>query len=203
LDIGCGDGNFLQIARDFLGYAVEGLEIDPVAMAVARRRGLTVHAGMMPGSGLAPDNYYQITLSHVLEHLHEPVAALQEVFGLLKPGGRVWIAVPNIAAASLKRFGSNSRLLEPPRHLVMFDPDSLQLILERVGFVEVKLLPQADGHSFVYSQSWMMENGFDPYASSDQIIPEQERRTFELGTRSLPSQAKTVEIFTMTGRRPK
>jgi SAM-dependent methyltransferase len=203
LDVGCGNGMFLQIARDYLGYQVEGLEIDPNARDVATRRGLKVHSGLMPGSGLTPARYYQITLSHVLEHMHDPVAALQEVFSLLKPGGRVWISVPNIAAASLSRFGSNSRLLEPPRHLVMFDPNSLEQILEKVGFTDVTLLPHQDSHPFVHYQSWMMENGFDPYSSSDVIVPEKERRAAIVGSKSALSDPKSVNIFAMTAKRQK
>jgi SAM-dependent methyltransferase len=202
LDIGCGSGRFLQIARDHLGYEVEGLEIDPRARDVALRRDLKVHPGLMPGSGLTPETYYQITLNHVLEHFHDPFAALQEVFSLLKPGGCVWIAVPNIAAASLDRFGVNSRLLEPPRHLVMFDPDSLTEILSRAGFTDIKLLRQTVSHPFVHHQSWMMENGFDPYASPDSIVPAKERAAAVMMSREMLDHPKKVDIFTMTARRP-
>jgi len=202
LDIGCGSGRFLQIARDHLGYQVEGLEIDPRARDVALGKGLKVHPGLMPGSGLKPGTYYQITLSHVLEHLHDPFAALQEVLGLLKPGGRVWIAVPNIAAASLDRFGSNSRLLEPPRHLVMFDPDSLREMLSRAGFTQITLLRQSDSYPFVNYQSWMMENGFDPYSSPDTIVPDNERRAAMTGFREMLDHPRKVNIFAMTASRP-
>ena len=200
LDIGCGDGHFLQIARDQLNYKVEGLEIDPRARVVARNRGLTIHEGSMPGAGLKRGAYYQITLSHVLEHLHDPLSALQEIFEMLKPGGRVWIAVPNIAAASLDRFGLNSRLLEPPRHLVMFDPKSLRSILERAGFQALTLIPESSRHEFIVEQSWMMENDIDPYASDVSSIAEY-KSSIDTGFEAHPPVDRT-EIITMTGIRP-
>jgi 2-polyprenyl-3-methyl-5-hydroxy-6-metoxy-1,4-benzoquinol methylase len=198
LDIGCGDGHFLQTARDELRYEVEGLEIDPAALAAARRRGLLVHAGGLPGSGLMPGGYYQITMSHVLEHLHDPVAALREVFDLLKPGGRVFIAVPNMAADSLKRFGANSRLLEPPRHLVMFVPGSLRALLERTGFSSVAQLPHEGGHDSIFRLSWKMENGLDPYETPDDLVPEDAVR--EVERRNKPqANASDGWMFMMTG----
>jgi SAM-dependent methyltransferase len=199
LDIGCGDGSFLQAARDLLNYKVEGLEIDPRARTIALGRGLNIHAGSIPGAGLKPGAYYQVTLNHVLEHLHEPKSALEEIFNILKPGGRVWISVPNIAAASLERFGSNSRLLEPPRHLVMFDPKSLRSILGRAGFQKIELIPQSRRFDFVFEQSWMIENGIDPNASDVSSI-QNYKDSFKssIKTDALPTDDK-ADIITMTG----
>ncbi len=203
LDVGCGNGQFLEIARDQLKYNVEGLEIDPRSREVARKRGLIVHEGSMPGAGLKPASYFQVTLSHVLEHLHDPVAALNEIFALLKPGGRVWITVPNIAAASLDRFGSHSRLLEPPRHLVMFDTKSLRAILIATGFQNVSLIPQTGAGDFaIFEQSWMMENGIDPYSSDAKSIPEYQEliaRGVDMGG---ASKSERSEFITMTGAKP-
>jgi 2-polyprenyl-3-methyl-5-hydroxy-6-metoxy-1,4-benzoquinol methylase len=199
LDVGCGNGVFLQTARDDLGYEVEGLEIDPRARDVATRRGLKIHSGLMPGSGLTPARYYQVTLSHVLEHMHDPVAALQEVFGLLKAGGRVWIAVPNIAAASLSRFGNNSRLLEPPRHLVMFDEGSLAKLLERVGFSDIRLIRNAGGDDFVFDQSWKIENGLDPGATPDSVVPADERGSVMSNTIAAAGDVSSASVIVMTG----
>jgi SAM-dependent methyltransferase len=199
LDIGCGSGDFLQTARDDLGYQVEGLEIDPAALAVARGRGLLVHPGRIPGSGLSPEAYYQITLSHVVEHLHDPVAALHEVFYLLKPGGRVWITVPNLAAASLKRFGANSRLLEPPRHLVMFDPDSLRALLERTGYIDIDLVSEPNDHASVINQSRMIELGIDPHSMDDNVWPTE---ILAVPTAPMDTSNPSAEIISIIAFKP-
>jgi len=191
----------LQIAWDYLAYRVEGLEIDPRAREAALHRGLVVHPGPMPGSGLLPGSYYQITLSHVLEHLNDPVSALRESFGLLKPGGRIWITVPNLAAASLKMFGANSRLLEPPRHLVMFDTKSLAAILVETGFEDVTVLPTLDG-DFVLEQSLMIESGIDPYATDATFVADKVRsfRSMRPDCDCLGSLGSLdAEITTLTG----
>jgi hypothetical protein len=76
-----------------------------------------------------------------------------------------------LAAASLKRFGANSRLLEPPRHLVMFDQDSLRALLERTGFTGIELLVEPRRYEFVVNQSRMMELGVDPHSTNDAVAP--------------------------------
>ena len=171
LDIGCGDGDFLIIARD-IGFNVEGLEVDPISRAVAHKAGLTVHPGPFPGSILQPSSYDHITMSHVLEHFHDPVAALHDALKLLKPGGRIWVKVPNLAALSHRYFKQNAFLLDPPRHLVMFDGASLAALLSKVGFTGVTTLPPSllDQKNF-YGGGWMISQGFDPMSASPLNVP--------------------------------
>jgi 2-polyprenyl-3-methyl-5-hydroxy-6-metoxy-1,4-benzoquinol methylase len=201
LDIGCANGHFLQIARDELGYQVEGLEIDPHAREIAQSRGLKIHAGQMPGSGLSPGSYAQITLSHVLEHLHDPLAALQECRDLLHPGGRIWLCIPNLAATSLGRFGIYSFLLDPPRHLVMFDSRSLSSLLAKAGFQNIQLQSEP-GHDFMFIQSWMVEQGMDPYATPFSVVPAAIKHELIAKYRSKPGVSEYSEIITMTATKP-
>lgn len=171
LDIGCGDGEFLIIARD-IGFDVQGLEVDPVSRAVAQKAGLTVHPGPFPGSTLEPNSYDHVTMSHVLEHFHDPAAALQEAFNLLKPGGRIWVKVPNLAALSHEHFKKNAFLLDPPRHLVMFDGVSLTALLSKIGFAGTTAMPPSllDQKNF-YGGGWMTSQGYDPMSASPLDVP--------------------------------
>jgi 2-polyprenyl-3-methyl-5-hydroxy-6-metoxy-1,4-benzoquinol methylase len=203
LDIGCGSGSFLQYARDELGYQVEGLEIDPAARRVAEGRGLKIHAGFMPGSRLAEGRYDQITLSHVVEHFHDPKSALAEAFLLLKPGGRVWIQVPNIRAISLKRFGVSSWGLDAPRHLVMFDATSLTTLLKNLAFENVRLLDVGKtAGSTGYLPSWLVEQGMDPFRTPLSVIP-REIKAAEAAMYNHPAWSPaTFDIVTITANRP-
>jgi SAM-dependent methyltransferase len=97
LDIGCGGGEFVRRALR-LGYAAEGLEFDGQAVAAAAEQGLPVRVGALPATGLADCSFDVVTLSQVIEHLHDPPAALAEIHRLLKPGGVFWLATPNMDA---------------------------------------------------------------------------------------------------------
>ncbi len=161
LDIGCGNGGFLLMARDRLGFEVEGTELDTVAAARAVGNGIKIRHAPLPGMGLPDQSYTHITLSHVLEHVHDPLAALREIHAALVPGGRVWLQVPNLDGASHTRFGADCRLLEPPRHLVMFTPATLRAALQTAGFVEIRRVPVENPAPAHFAASWLIASRID------------------------------------------
>jgi SAM-dependent methyltransferase len=133
LDVGCGSGAFLtQMAA--LGWRAEGVDPDPAAVAAARRTGVEARLGTLADLELNEEAFDAITLSHVIEHLHDPAEDLRRLHRLLRPGGQLWIGTPNLEALSFRRFGCHWRGLEPPRHLVLFRRASLERILRRTGF---------------------------------------------------------------------
>jgi SAM-dependent methyltransferase len=134
LDVGSGSGSFLaQMER--LGWRAEGLELDPEAVAVARAAGLAVTQGSVEELDTAAlaGPFDAVTLSHVIEHLHDPGRALERVAAVLRPGGLLWIATPNLRALGHRRYGSDWLALDPPRHLVLFHRASLENLLRRCG----------------------------------------------------------------------
>jgi len=137
VDIGCGNGHYLRTAMQ-LGWEAWGVDLDPKAVETARKTGATVIQGGFPDTGLPSAYFDVVTLSHVIEHVHNPIAAMQEVFRILKPGGHLWLATPNLDSSGHKRFGSDWRGLEPPRHLVLFTRKSLKKVLFDTGFTSIE-----------------------------------------------------------------
>jgi 2-polyprenyl-3-methyl-5-hydroxy-6-metoxy-1,4-benzoquinol methylase len=133
LDVGCGNGRLLLMMRS-AGWAVEGVEPDPHARAVARRHGLYVREGRFEELDLSTASFDAITMDHVLEHLLAPVTALERCVELLRPGGVLRIATPNLASEGHRRYASDWIGLDAPRHLVLATPAALRAALERVGF---------------------------------------------------------------------
>lgn len=152
LDIGCGDGNFLKIANR-LGYTAEGLEFDQQAVDVARTSGLTVHYGSLPQTELLSGSWDVVTLSQVIEHVHDPVASLREMARLLRPGGTLWLATPNVDAPGHARFGPDWRGLEPPRHLAVFSSQALRNCLEQAGFEDIRFRQPGPVSAWFYGAS--------------------------------------------------
>src|SRR5208337_943273 len=155
LDIGCGNGDFLVNAQE-AGWFVSGLEPDPEAAAVARQRGLHVTMGTVDVLANEWNSFDAITLSHVIEHVHEPNLLLQAVRRLLKPGGVAYIDTPNIDSRGAHYFGKNWRGLEPPRHLVLFNPASLIALLSALGFEGIKIKRRTDVLQSMYQQSFSL-----------------------------------------------
>lgn len=133
LDLGCGNGEFVARMGE-AGWAAEGLEVDAEAVRFARDAGLTVRHEALTESTFPAQYFDAITLSHVIEHLHHPAETLRLCRRILRPGGVLWIATPNLGALGHERFGADWLGLDAPRHLVLFTPESLRGLLEGLGF---------------------------------------------------------------------
>ncbi len=94
-DVGAGVGQFIALAQCFF-TSVFGSEISSTAVAIAKKNyGLDLVAGRIESIDFGGKKYDNITLFHVLEHMHEPGVSLKRCWELLNPGGMIFIAVPN------------------------------------------------------------------------------------------------------------
>lgn len=164
LDIGCGNGSFLLSARE-AGWQVTGLEPDSEASEATRQLGIDVAVGTIDALAGQSNYFDAITLSHVIEHVHEPVHLLQAVQRLLKPGSLVFIDTPNIQSYSASIFKNNWRGLEAPRHLVLFNLASLTSLLSTLGYDIVKTVRRTNVSQGMYLSSLRMARGNSPYDS--------------------------------------
>ena len=97
LDVGCGDGLTLGSLAQF-AQEVEGLEVDPTIVSPPTLQRFRIHTGVLDDKFDPADRYDLITMLDVLEHIKDPVAALQRSRELLAPGGSVLITVPAFRA---------------------------------------------------------------------------------------------------------
>jgi 2-polyprenyl-3-methyl-5-hydroxy-6-metoxy-1,4-benzoquinol methylase len=130
LDVGCGNGDFLARMRD-AGWSVRGIDFDPQAVAIAQSRGLDVVLATVDSVVLDQRRYDLVAASHVIEHLHHPESFLAELFEKVAPGGALWIATPNSDSPVRRLAGPYWDKWEVPRHLQLFNVDSLRAFIRR------------------------------------------------------------------------
>jgi SAM-dependent methyltransferase len=133
LDIGCGAGRQMALMGT-LGWAVEGVDFDPQAVAAAQGRGLAVRLGSLEAQRYPDASFDAVILSHVIEHVHEPQLLLREIARILKPGGRLVVLTPNAGGLGRRLYGPAWRGLEPPRHLTVLSPEALRRLFVEAGF---------------------------------------------------------------------
>ncbi len=138
LDVGCGSGVLLARMKS-LGWEVQGVEVDPGGVTAARARGVAVHQGQLTDAKFPDHHFDAVHSAHVIEHVHDPVALLRECFRILKPGGKLVILTPNTASFGHKHFGSAWLNLDPPRHLILFNQQTLRSAAEQQGFIVERL----------------------------------------------------------------
>lgn len=133
LDIGCGPGTFLALARE-AGWAARGVDINAASVAHCRERGLDAVAGPFPHPELAGQSFDAIVLNDVLEHLPDPRGAIAAVHHLLASGGVVFISTPDIGSLVARISGTHWLHLKPIEHLTYYDRNTLAQLLTSTGF---------------------------------------------------------------------
>ena len=106
LDLGCGSGGFLREMQQLPGWQVEGIEVNKEMATFGRERlGLKVHGGTLEDARLSSSSFDVVTMWDVLEHLSDPLATLQEIHRILRPGGVLISSSPNAASVDARIFG--------------------------------------------------------------------------------------------------
>ncbi len=138
LDVGCGSGNLLE-AMQQRGWQVEGVDLDATAVEQARRKGLQVCLGSLEEAHFSNEYFDAITMSHLIEHVHDPLQLLRESYRILKPGGRLVIVTPNARSWGHSLYKEAWRGLEPPRHLYIFTPQALSHLVKQTNFNRLRV----------------------------------------------------------------
>ena len=134
LDVGCGNGWHLDLARAVGPRRIDtvGIDIDERAVATAQKHGHIAFAGRFEDVHL--DRQFDlITMTHVIEHLSDPQAAVAKAARMLNPGGVLAIETPNIGSWEYRRFKAHWGAYHIPRHWTFYDRDSIQSLGELEG----------------------------------------------------------------------
>ncbi|OUS02383.1 methyltransferase [Flavobacteriales bacterium 33_180_T64] len=146
LDVGCGTGDFLEIAKDN-GWQVSGIEPNEDARNSANQK--TEQSVFKPEElhRLEPNSFDVISLWHVLEHLPKLEEHISVFKKLLKPDGRLIIAVPNFKSYDANWYQHFWAAYDVPRHLWHFSKTSIsKLILKNEMRVEKHLPMKFDSY---------------------------------------------------------
>ena len=130
LDIGCSTGLILQHFKKQYGCQPVGIEPGDAYRNYASQQGLRVYKALDELENAKEAQFDLISMSHVLEHLPDPVGYLAHLRGaLLEPNGWLLLEVPNLYAHDSFEIA----------HLVSFSSHSLTQAMEKAGFEIVKL----------------------------------------------------------------
>ena len=138
LDIGCGVGDFLHTA-EMHGWECTGVEPSEDAKAIAQKR---MNGKIISSEDLEniPEGYFDlITMWHVLEHVDDLRWQVEQLRRLVKPKGRVVIALPNYKSYDGQYYKELWAAYDVPRHLNHFNKTTLTKIFKASGLELVKM----------------------------------------------------------------
>ena len=135
LDVGCGDGSFLEALGE---RGCTGMDLSVPALRAVRARGIQAVRGMLTDCPLAAGQFSLVTAYHFLEHVHPIEPVLYAMRKLLAPGGEIVVQVPNCDSWQAKLLGRFWAGYDVPRHLVDYSARTFCQTLERCGFEIVK-----------------------------------------------------------------
>lgn len=134
LELGCGRGDLLRVARE-AGFEAEGSDL--YGGAVPEAEGVRLHDGFLRDLAFPAESFDGVITRNTLEHLTVPAVELREIHRVLRPGGILYVKVPNArwedGPLCRLAFG-RPHVFDPPWHLNHFRPSDLARLLQRVGF---------------------------------------------------------------------
>jgi SAM-dependent methyltransferase len=137
IEVGAGGGFFLK-AAERAGWSVAGIEISSEGVEFATTRlGLDVRRTSAEDLDFPAGSCDVVVMFDVIEHLLDPVLALERVRTVLRPGGLLVVSTPNLNAVSRFALGSDWAVLSPAEHLYNFSAATLGRLLTRARFGEV------------------------------------------------------------------
>ena len=137
LDIGAGTGDFLSVVKEN-GWNTTGIEPSEKAKAIAKRKGVSF---VEQTSELENNSFDVITMWHVLEHVPNLDNQIKELKRLLKPNGRLIIAVPNFKSFDAKQYGNFWAAYDVPIHFWHFSKTTIKKLFAKENMELVKVLP--------------------------------------------------------------
>jgi SAM-dependent methyltransferase len=167
LEIGCGFGDFIQLAKKTKGIQITGLEQNPSAIQEGQRRGITMYSASLH------DYRVRMAVKHdaifcfqVLEHVPSPGEFLNLCCELLSTKGRLILGLPN--ADSFLKFQFN--LLDlPPHHMSRWPVDTLKFLPKlfplRPLRIECEPLPEHQIDGYVEAYCDRFARSINPYAN--------------------------------------
>ncbi|TXE19172.1 class I SAM-dependent methyltransferase [Psychroserpens burtonensis] len=158
LDVGCGTGDFLKVAKDN-HWMVYGIEPNENARRIANEKTNNAVFDIEQLLKFETQSFDVITLWHVLEHLPNLKTQIGTFEALLKPNGRLIIAVPNYKSFDANYYKNFWAAFDVPRHLWHFSQTSISKLVGTKSMDVEKTTPMIFDAYYVSLLSEKYKNG--------------------------------------------
>lgn len=138
LDVGCGIGYFLDVAKE-RGWEVYGTEYTDEAIEICSQKGISMKQGKLDPHNYDPESFDVITSFEVIEHINNPIEEITNFYSLLRKGGLVYLTTPNFNALLRYRLKAEYNVIVYPEHLSYYTPKTIKRLFKQIGFKTEKI----------------------------------------------------------------
>ncbi len=167
LDVGCGDGHFLEVAKQ-RGWNIYGTEFTDKAIELCLKKGINIKKGILNRTDFKELTFDIITSFEVIEHINNPMEELNKFNILLRKNGLLYITTPNFNSLSRYYLKQNWNVIEYPEHLCYYTKKTLVKLAELNSFSELAFY--TTGFSFSRFQNSMSDKKTNNTVNKDDVI---------------------------------
>lgn len=135
LDIGCGHGFFLEVAKE-RGWDVYGTELSDKAIEDCENKGIIMHKGRIEADTYESDFFDIVVSIEMIEHINYPTEYVAAIQYVLRKGGQCYITTPNFNSLLRYYLKDKYDVIEYPNHLCYYTTKTIGSL-----FVEYGLKP--------------------------------------------------------------
>ena len=138
LDVGCGEGYFLQEARHRGWRDVFGLDVSDAAARLTHRS-VPALVGSLTRGPFRDHSFDVVAMFDSIEHVLAPKADIAEAARILKPGGLLYVVTPDAGGWAARSMGASWFQLKPREHVTLFSRKNLSRALTDAGFSRIRI----------------------------------------------------------------
>lgn len=139
LDVGCGEGWMLEIAKNY-GWEVYGTEYSPRAVEICEAKGIKMYPGILDPEKMDVKEFDVILSSETIEHINNPKEDFGNITKLLRKGGLLYVTTPNFNSLLRLLLKSKYDIIKYPEHLSYYTRTTLNNLLSSCGLKKIKIL---------------------------------------------------------------
>jgi len=183
LDVGAGDGHFIEVARK-RGWNTYATEFDDKAVDVMKAKGINVVKGGLDIANYEAGMFDVIFWAEVIEHINNPIEELKKFNYLLRKNGIVYVTTPNFNALSHKYLGSKWTIFNYPEHLCYYTPKTIKSLFKNNGFKDIAIQTTGFGPDRFYASLGKSNNNI----STEKVRQKTETKLFWKGIKYMSNK---------------
>lgn len=192
LDVGCGNGMFLEEAKK-RGWEVYGTEFTDKQVEYLKNKGINTLQGRLQNDSFK-ENYFDVIISsEVIEHINNPLEEMQHFYRILRKGGLVYITTPNFNAVERFFLKNNYEIIDYPNHLCYYTADTINKLLISQGFNRLKITTTGLSIDRI-KKGWSAKKNepIQSPTSSDEKLRESMEKGYKKGLKALINSALNI-----------